>query len=235
MRKRYMARLVIRGAIFILCTIIWRYRPEELNILEGNRFFERLSILHLLWCIWMADMAYQLIPMKGHVPLGSQKLFGQRFKAAGENVQTAALKQYIGKATAGALKVLALWVLLTVCLGILHRKGILGDGELFMVSTAFYVCDLICVLIWCPFRVMMRTRCCTTCRIFNWDHLMMFAPMIFVKGFYSQSLVAVSAVIWAAWEISILRHPERFWEQSNVSLKCVNCEDKLCTQYCGKK
>jgi len=29
-------------------------------------------------------------------------------------------------------------------------------------------------------------------------------------------------------------HPERFWWQSNETLQCVNCTDKLCTQYCHK-
>lgn len=29
-------------------------------------------------------------------------------------------------------------------------------------------------------------------------------------------------------------HPERFWEHSNEALRCSNCTDKLCTQYCQK-
>ena len=29
-------------------------------------------------------------------------------------------------------------------------------------------------------------------------------------------------------------HPERFSEMTNVALRCSNCTDKLCTQYCQK-
>ena len=68
--------------------------------------------------------------------------------------------------------------------------------HLFLFTVFFYVCDLICVLIWCPFRLLMRNRCCTTCRIFNWDHLMMFAPMLFVRSFYAQSLLLMSLVVF---------------------------------------
>ena len=32
----------------------------------------------------------------------------------------------------------------------------------------------------------------------------------------------------------VLIYPERFWEKSNAALKCAECTDKLCTQYCQK-
>ena len=99
---------------------------------------------------------------------------------------------------------------------------------------AFYVCDLICVLIWCPFRLLMRTRCCITCRIFNWDHLMMFSPLIFAGGFYTASLVILSLLAWLVWELCVMMYPERFWERSNAALRCSECTDKLFTQYCRK-
>ena len=89
-------------------------------------------------------------------------------------------------------------------------------------------------LVWCPFRLMMKTRCCTTCRIFNWDHLMMFSPLIFMGGFYAISLVVLAVLAWLIWEICILLYPERFWEITNVALRCSECTDKLCTQYCHK-
>lgn len=80
----------------------------------------------------------------------------------------------------------------------------------------------------------MKNRCCTTCRIFNWDHLMMFTPMLFVDSFYSWSLLAVSLAVWLLWEACVLLFPERFCELTNAALQCSQCTDKLCTQYCQK-
>ena len=80
----------------------------------------------------------------------------------------------------------------------------------------------------------MKNKCCTTCRIFNWDHLMMFTPMLFIKGFYSYSLILLAFGVFAVWEICVFLYPERFWENSNMALKCSECTDKLCTQYCRK-
>lgn len=127
-----------------------------------------------------------------------------------------------------------LWCGLLTVLSILYYTGVLNKPLLFLISVAFYVCDLICVLIWCPFRLMMKTQCCTTCRIFNWDHLMMFPPLVFMGVFYGMSLVLSAFTAWLVWELCVMMYPERFWDKSNLALKCSECTDRLCTQYCQK-
>ena len=210
------------------------FSPEEFEVLEDGNFFRRFSPLHILWGFWMCDMTEQLVPIRRHVPLGSQKLFAMRFKPILEKVNAPALRQYIVNTTRSAFWVMLLWIALIALIGRLHAMKILNHAALFVISVAFYVCDLICVLIWCPFRLIMKNKCCTTCRIFNWDHIMMFSPMLFVGGFYAVSLMAAATAVWALWEACVALYPERFWEQTNGALKCANCTDKLCTQYCRK-
>lgn len=234
LRKTYIVRLIGRCVVFVLCIGLCIFKQEEFEILRGTNFFEEFSPLHLLWIVWVMDMICQLIPVKKHIPLGSQKLFKVRFRPIRDKVSYKALREYVKDTTRYAYRVLILWILLLVILGTLYYSEILNDVALFMVSTAFYVCDLVCVLIWCPFRLMMKTRCCTTCRIFNWDHLMMFSPMIFINGFYSGILVMLAFIVWLVWELCVMIYPERFWEHSNEALKCSKCTDKLCTQYCRK-
>lgn len=234
LRKRYVLRLIFRCFTFIFCTLIFIIRPEEFTVLQGMSFFHRFSVLHLLWGAWVIDMICQLIPIKDKIPLGSQKLFRQRFRPIKEKINYAALRQYVLSTTKSAYKVFLMWSALLAALGALYFTGTLHYTALFLFSAAFYVCDLICVLIWCPFRLILQNRCCTTCRIYNWDHLMMFTPMIFIKGFYSISLLVMAFVIWLVWELHVALYPERFWEHSNEALRCSECTDKLCTQYCKK-
>lgn len=233
-RKLYFTRLVARCIIFVLCVALWLGHRQSFQVLYGMEFFSRFSVLHLLWLIWVLDMLFQLIPAKRQIALGSQKLFRQRFRPIREKINRQALRAYIVSTSKAAYKVMVVWVAFGALQGLLYHRGILTREMLFLLSAAFYVCDLICVLIWCPFRLMMKNRCCTTCRIFNWDHLMMFTPLLFVPSFYSWSLCLLSIVVWCMWELSVLLYPERFWEQSNEALKCSNCTDKLCTQYCQK-
>ena len=79
LRTAYMWRLAGRVVVLLLCGAIAVWKPEELNVLRGMSFFERFSVLHFLWSIWVVDMLLQLLSIK-HTPLGSQKLFKLRFK-----------------------------------------------------------------------------------------------------------------------------------------------------------
>ena len=233
-RKRYLWRLAGRCVVLLLCAWLCLTHPEEFSILEGMNFFRRFSPLHLLWCVWVGDMILQIIPIKNKVPLGSQKLFANRFRPIREKINYESLRSYVISTTRAAYRVFLLWCLLIAVIGLLYARGLFGKPGLFMISVFFYVCDLICVLIWCPFRLMMHTRCCTTCRIFNWDHLMMFSPLVYMGGFFAVSLVMLALAAWLVWELCVMLYPERFWEHSNAALKCSECTDKLCTQYCQK-
>lgn len=233
-RKSYIFRLVGRCLILILCAALCYISPKSFEILDGMNFFADFSVLHLLWVIWIIDMVLQIIPIKNKIPLGSQKLFANRFRPIREKINYNALREYVVSTSKAAYKVLLLWSFLIAALGIFYFSGLFNKTALVMISVAFYVCDLICVLIWCPFRLIMKNKCCTTCRIFNWDHLMMFSPLIFIGGFYAISLVAMAFIAWLVWELCVLIYPERFWEMTNIALKCSECTDKLCTQYCQK-
>ena len=77
MRKTYMLKFIGRCMVLLLCIYLGIFRPQEFDILQD--FTGRLSVFHLLWLIWMVDMVLQLVYVKKHVPLGSQKLFRQRY------------------------------------------------------------------------------------------------------------------------------------------------------------
>lgn len=233
-RKEYILRLIGRCICLIVCIFLQIYDSKGLEILIGINFFKEFSIYHIIWAVWIIDMILQLIPVKDKIPLGSQKLFKLRFKPIRDKINYQALKEYVVSTTTAAYKIFILWVILLAILGCLYFSKVIGNSALFLISVSFYVCDLICVLIWCPFRLIIKNKCCTTCRIFNWDHLMMFTPMIFICGFYSISLLVLAFAVWLVWEFCVMVYPERFWEYSNAALKCSKCTDKLCTQYCKK-
>ena len=230
MRKVYMGRFVGRCLALAAVTFLMFTAPEQFDVLEKGSFFQKPSLLHILWAVWLVDMLTQLVPAtKAVVALGSQKSFLKHFRPALPPITAHSLRERMVRATKRAYIVFVIWAILIAALGILYGKKIIGDLGLFWISCLFYVCDLICVLFWCPFRhFIMKNRCCTTCRIFNWDHLMMFTPLIYVGGFYCTSLVVLSIVVFLVWEWTALRHPERFDEGTNQALKCAECTDRLC-------
>jgi hypothetical protein len=60
---------------------------------------------------------------------------------------------------------------------------------------------------------------------------MMFSPLIFVIGVYPSLIILLSLVPLLIWEFEYYAHPERFFEESNDTLKCKNCQEKLCRKH----
>ena len=88
--------------------------------------------------------------------------------------------------------------------------GILDDGIMILLCGAYSVCDMICIMFFCPFQSwFLKNKCCSACRIYNWDYAMMFTPMLFIRNFYSWSLFFMSVVVLIHWEISVEEKREK--------------------------
>ncbi|MBR3610630.1 MAG: hypothetical protein IKL57_04075 [Oscillospiraceae bacterium] len=230
-RKIYEGKFLFRCFVLIATAALLIAVPEQFEVMHGWNFFKEFSLFHILWAIWIYDMLLQLFPSRKYLPLGSSKFSLKDFIPHEiKNIRNLEnLLAYIKKCNKDTIKIGIVWFLLTAAIGAVYFTGLIDSKILLLLSVAFYVCDLICVLFWCPFRVwFMKNRCCTTCRIFNWDHMMMFSPIVFVPGFFTWSLCAGALIVLAVWEVSFALHPERFYEGTNEALRCSNCTDRLC-------
>lgn len=126
--------------------------------------------------------------------------------------------------------VIVFWILLNAVVALLlSRFGLLNTPVAMVWMLFYFLFDMVCVVAWCPLQLfLMRNRCCTTCQIFNWDAAMAATPLLFVGGWFSWIVIALALVVLLRWELAFARHPERFDERTNASLKCSNCTDALC-------
>ncbi len=121
------------------------------------------------------------------------------------------------------------WLCFNAIWGIFYLISIIETADLLMITVFYYLSDYICILLFCPFQqFIMKNKCCVNCRIYDWGHFMMFTPMLFIKNFFSWSLFFTSCIVLIHWEFVYARFPERFWDGSNQTLRCVNCQDKTC-------
>lgn len=175
----------------------------------------------LIWAVYMAEMLRRLFPISAE-SVGCQKQYAAAFQPV-PGADKPRLPH--GRALAVAL----LWAAVNACIGLAYFRGLLGPGALALFSLFFAVCDMICVLLFCPFQKwVMKNRCCVVCRIYDWDYAMMFAPLAFLPGFWTWSLFGMGLLLLLKWELAVFRHPERFSERSNAALSCKNCTEKLC-------
>ena len=125
--------------------------------------------------------------------------------------------------------IVVFWLTLNGIFAALYYTGIIDACVLFLISLAYAVCDLICILFFCPFQTwILKNRCCATCRIYNWDFIMMTTPLAFIPSVYTYALFGLSLALFLQWEILLRRHPERFCESTNAYLACAKCPEKLC-------
>lgn len=224
-------RLFYRGSLFLVLSIYY-----VLSRIYGFPFFDYSKpltyiALGVITLSFVGEMIERFIPSKTS-SMGSQKQFKQNYLPSGERSP----KLQSWKIT---LLVFLSWISLNAIFGVLYFINIFDQGIIVLISVFYSICDMICILFFCPFQTwIMHNRCCTTCRIYNWDFAMMFTPLLFIivtkteNGYlvnpFAVILVATSLALLIKWEITYRRHPERFSDETNMSLRCINCKEKLC-------
>ncbi len=214
-------RLFYRSVLFIILLVSYiRFRlhgGEEITAgLE-----RRPLIITVLWAVFVIEMILRFFP-SGYESPGSQKQFARNYIKSGST-------DIVIPDNHSTILVALIWIVFNGIFGALHMSGILDDGIMILLCSAYSVCDMICILFFCPFQSwFLKNKCCAACRIYNWDYAMMFTPLFFVRREYSWSLLALSVALMLRWEITFALHPERFSEKTNEYLRCKNCTEKLC-------
>ena len=210
----HIVKLVLRSVLFL--SVLLFYVLDRTDVLTQNAILPAI-----VWVFFIIGMLLRFFPSKFE-SMGCQKQFARNYEPTGNDAPTNQSWQTT------ALVALA-WLALNAIIGVLYYVGIFDRGILILVAIAYSVCDIICILFFCPFQTwFMKNRCCTTCRIYNWDFAMMFTPLVFIPSLYTYSLLGCAVALLLRWEITYRLHPERFSTETNKCLDCSRCEEKLC-------
>ena len=167
------------------------------------------------------EMVLRFFPSR-HDSHGAQKHMKRHFVATDQ--KTPAKRSWVR-----TFLVVVFWLTLNGIFAVLYYTGIIDANVLFIIGLAYSVCDLICILFFCPFQTwFLKNRCCATCRIYNWDFIMMTTPLALIPSVYTYMLFGLSLILFIQWEILVRRHPERFSEETNAYISCANCPERLC-------
>ena len=215
-------KLVLRGFLFL--NAIYLYITQWHGNHNAPFGHETDSLfLMIVWVFGIAEIISRFFPSNIE-SMGCQKVFEKNYYPTG--VDTTDFKLDTWKST---FTVAGVWLALNGLFGWLYLTHKVDTGFMFLLCLFYSVCDMICILFFCPFQSwFMKNRCCTTCRIYNWDFPMMWTPMIFVGGWYGLSLLGLALVLLARWEYVVRKYPERFSITTNACLNCLHCPEKLC-------
>lgn len=231
MLKRYMLKFAMRLMIFLIIFVLYiNDRDGLIDFLMYDFGVEvlgfNISALRVLWCVFMIMMIMHLFPNKKR-SMALRKYKEENYVE--EQYSRMELLDYVQEQNVRAWMVMLVWLVFNAIWGFLYLFKVLKDADLLMITVFYFLCDYICILLFCPFQTyIMKNKCCVNCRIYEWGHFMMFTPMLFIKNFYSWSLFFTSLIVLIHWEISYAKHPHRFWSGSNKTLQCLTCKDKTC-------
>lgn len=232
MLYRYFILFGVRIIIFFVVFVTYLWDKVFLVNFMTHKFTFGISdyginFLHVLWFFLMAIMISHLIPSSNK----TMALLKAKEKAyvEVEGYSRLDLLEQVQHMNIKAWQVMLIWLSGNAVFGVLYLLEIIDSADLLMLTVFYFLSDYICILLFCPFQTkIMKNKCCVNCRIYDWGHFMMFTPMLFIKNFFSWSLFFTAVVVLIHWEVLYAKHPERFWEKSNSSLQCVNCNDKTC-------
>ena len=217
----HIVKLVLRLILFgVALTIYIANRAWEGEGIFGNETTD-LIMLATIFALFLIDMIFRFFPSNVESK-GCQKQFAKNFIPTSEKIPQKQSPKPI-------LIMFFIWTCLGALAGGLYFGGIINKGILVIISLMYSVCDMICIMFFCPFQTfIMKNKCCTTCRIYNWDFIMIFTPLIFIVSVFSWGLIFVSLILLIQWEIIYHKHPERFAQNTNACLSCENCSEKSC-------
>ena len=209
-------KLALRSILFV--AVLVADILNRTDILTNN-----VIIPMIVWIFFVVEMFFRFFPSRLE-SMGCQKQFARNYEPV-EGVTVP--KNQSWKRTA---LVMFAWLALNALIGTLYLADIFDRGVLILIAIGYSICDIICILFFCPFQTwFMKNRCCATCRIYNWDFAMMFTPLVFIPSWYTYSLLGCAVALLLRWEITYRMHPERFSTATNKCLDCSRCEEKLCS------
>lgn len=233
----HMVKLMCRSLMFLALFVLFLMDPGAVrgDIYAG--FSHGFTLPNIFWLILVVEALLRFFPSTVE-SRGCQKQF-KSFYLPGDTALTDELlkgfdRERVAMDRSAALVAVS-WIALNAVVAGFYFTHMIDEAALLLISAFYTVCDMICILFYCPFQAwIMKNRCCVTCRIYNWDFIMICTPLFFLQSFISWSLCLIAIFLLAQWEYTYHRYPERFYQRTNASLKCSNCKDKMC-RYKPKK
>ena len=137
-KKVHYVKLLLRSLLF--CAVLVFYILDRTDVLTYHAI-----VPIVVWVFFVVEMFLRFFP-SGLESMGYQKQFARNYEPT-ETESTPTNPSW--KQTA---LVTAVWLALNAVVGVLYFTGIIDRGILILIAIAYSVCDIVCILFFCPFQ-----------------------------------------------------------------------------------
>lgn len=236
--KIHYLKLILRSLLLVGAIALYLHDPTWFaSAGSPSTGLAGFLFLAIVWIVFVPEMIRRFFPNDDE-SAGCQKQFSRNYQPRTNTTLSEEIARILGRTREeiqkkdfrDALVCALLWIALNATIGVLYVVHLIDAGILIIISMFYAVADIICILFWCPFQTLiMKNTCCAQCRIYNWDYVMMFTPLVFIGGVWSLSLFLCGLALLVKWEVDYYRHPDRFAQETNAYLSCEGCGERLCS------
>ena len=164
MMTNYLIKFAIRIIVFVLVLVLYLCNKPLMYQLMTQPIWMGITPIHVLWLLFMGMMFLHIFPMK-QVTMALLKSEKKEYVPQ-EQYSKAELFDYIKEQNAKAWKVMLIWLCFNAIFGVLYLFERIDIADLLMLTVFYFLCDYICILLFCPFQKwIMKNSCCVNCRM----------------------------------------------------------------------
>ncbi len=138
----------VRIAIRLIAFVILLYYYILYKIRDGIDIYSLLTAypiaFNVIFIMFIVEMILRLFPSQIESP-GCQKQFKRNYIKTGKT-------NIVIEDNNAVMLVLLVWIGLNCSIGAFYLGGLLDDGIMILLSVFYSVCDMICILFFCPFQ-----------------------------------------------------------------------------------
>jgi len=214
--------------IFICLAIIYNQVFLGFFVIQ----FAGIKVYQVIWFLLILFLIKALLIVSKY-NIADGKMYAKYYQPTKEVIDDLEIRKLVYESRIGIIKSLIFYFSVVGLFWISYFALDLNILWLYGMVIFLIVLDGIFMDYWCVFRNwLIKNKCCNNCRIFNWGYWMVFCPLIVAPNFWHYSLIVLSALILIQWEWAHYKYPERFYELTNLNLRCTNC--KKATGFCKK-
>lgn len=150
MMKRYMVKLFIRVTVFVVVLIGYLFERERLIEFMTQPIRMGVTILHVLWLMFMAMMIFHIFPTE-KLTMAHRKSKKKTYEEMPEYSKEE-LYGFVQNQNIKAWVIMLIWLVFNAIFGLLYVLKIINEADLFMLSVFYFLSDYICILFFCPFQ-----------------------------------------------------------------------------------
>jgi len=171
--------------------------------------------------LFLSGFVFKKLDIASH-----SKMFAKNYTPSNVTIDKSKFKRK------GIKFIILIWLMYLVALSICSILNIITWQLFLMGACVMFILNSIFTRKFCLLSLLVlhnKNNCCRNCGINGWDYAIFASSLIFaprlsiVSDILNIIILLIALAIFIIWEYTYHKYPERFYQNTNLNLSCINC------------